>query len=148
MTSRHTLVIAFGNPLRHDDGAAARVLELLRGTEGVETRDVQQLTPELASDIASARVVVFVDADVLAKTVRIERVQSADRYITPSALTHAPSPEEVVALARGLFGWSGVAIICALPVRDLSAGEGLSRRGEISARLGARAVRRFLRERA
>ena len=144
----HTLVIAYGNPLRHDDGAAARVLELLRGAEGIETREVQQLTPELASDIAAARVVVFVDADVRAKTVRIERVQSADRYITPSAFTHAPSPEEVVALARGLFNWSGVAVLCALPARDFSAGPGLSRRAEVSARLGARALRRFLRERA
>ncbi len=147
MKPEHTLVIAYGNPLRHDDGAAARVLDLLRGTEGIETREVHQLTPELASDIASTRVVVFVDADVLAKTVRIKRVQSADRYITPSALTHAPSPEEVVALARGLFAWRGVAIVCALPVRDLSAGQGLTRRGEVAARLGARALRRFLRER-
>lgn len=141
------LVVGCGNPLRGDDGVAARALALLGTIPGVERREVLQLTPELASEIAGAPTVVFVDADVTATRVRISSL-GEDRPAPAAALSHAPSAEEVVALARRLFDWRGAAYTCALPVADLSVGETLHATAERSARAGARALRRFLRRRA
>ena len=141
------LVIATGNALRGDDGVGARALALLGDVPGVETRELLQLTPELASDVAAAPLVVFVDADPWATRVRISEVSSdAPRRAPP--LTHAASATAVVALARTLFDWRGAAFTCALPVDYFAAAEGLTARAESSARIGARALRRFLRERA
>jgi hydrogenase maturation protease len=120
-----TLVIAIGNTMRRDDGAAHRVMELLGTRAGVEELALMQLTPELAKEIAEYRVVVFIDADVSAPDLRIAAVDSAP---SPSPLTHVSRPSEIVALARTLFGFAGEAYICRIPVSDLSEGEGLSQR--------------------
>jgi Ni,Fe-hydrogenase maturation factor len=113
------IVIAIGNPMRRDDGVAHRV----RLMPGVETRAVLQLTPEMAEEIAPYSTVVFVDADVNAKQVRMEPVDSAP---VPPALTHVSRPAEIVAMARTLFRFSGSAYTCHIPVSDLSEGEGIS----------------------
>src|SRR5690348_5980583 len=58
------LVIGYGNTLRSDDGAGPRAAAEVGawGVPGLRAWAVHQLTPELASPIASARLVVFVDA--------------------------------------------------------------------------------------
>ena len=56
-----SLVIAIGNGLRGDDGAAAHLLAGL-GRPAPALRQVQQLTPELSADLAAVRRVLFVDA--------------------------------------------------------------------------------------
>ena len=127
------LVIAIGNPLRRDDGVAHHVLI----PSGVERRAVLQLTPEMAEEIAPYSSVVFVDADVDAKQVEMEPV---DSVLAPSALTHVSRPSEIVALARALFGFTGRAYTCRIPVSDLSEGEGLSPRTETFAQQASRAV--------
>jgi Ni,Fe-hydrogenase maturation factor len=114
------LVIAIGNPLRHDDGVAHHVARLLGD---IETRSVFQLTPELAEEMALYDPVVFVDADVNTQQVQMEPVASA---LAPSPLTHVLRPAEIVALAGALFGFTGHAYTCRIPVSDLSEGEGLS----------------------
>ncbi len=98
-----TLVIGFGNPLRGDDGAGpavARAAQLTRPDVAVLTP--HQLLPELAPDIAAARVVVFIDAapDVPAGEVRCQPVD-------PSAaprLDHILSPAALVGLGLAVFG--------------------------------------------
>jgi Ni,Fe-hydrogenase maturation factor len=127
------LVIAIGNPLRRDDGAAHHVLI----PPGPDRRAVLQLTPEMAEEIAGYDSVVFLDADVDAKQVELEPVDSVPG---PSALTHVAKPSEIVALARTLFGFSGRAYTCRIPVSDLSEGEGLSPLTETFAQQASRAV--------
>ena len=62
------LVIAWGNPLREDDGVAWHVLEGLRALQprpwlpALRLRHAHQLTPELAECVSRAAGVVFVDA--------------------------------------------------------------------------------------
>lgn len=141
------LVIACGNPLRGDDGVGARTLELIRDLRGVERRSVQQLTPELAADLETHDVVIFVDADPSVTEVRIERLRPG-RHVSLPTLTHAPSADEIVALARGLFAWRGSALTCSLPVSDFGEGETLSTRAVAAARAGAEALRRLLSQRA
>lgn len=129
------LVIAIGNRMRRDDGAAHRVLELLGGRKDLKTRAVLQLTPEIAEELQPHSVVVFVDADVMAGKVRIEAVNSLPSH---SPLTHVSRPAEIVALARALFDFTGEAYTCHVPASDLSAGEGLSHQTERFAREAAR----------
>ena len=128
-----TLVIAIGNPLRRDDGAAHQVVT----PPDADRRSALQLTPEIAQEIAGYDSVVFLDADVSAKEVRIEPVDSLP---TASALTHVAKPSEIVALARALFGFTGRAYTCHIPVSDLSEGEGLSPHTDELAQQASRAV--------
>ena len=118
-----TLAVAVGNPLRRDDGVAHQVLQHL----DCESRSFLQLTPEVAAVIAHYDTVVFIDADARSAEVRIESVPEAE---TTSALTHCSGPSEVVALSKALFGFTGRALLCRIPVRDMSYGSGLSPRVE------------------
>jgi Ni,Fe-hydrogenase maturation factor len=124
---RGGLAIAIGNPLRHDDGVARRVLESLGEGADIETRFVLQLTPEIADTIAGYSVVVFIDAHVNAKYPVLEPVKTV---YAPFPLTHVASPAELVAVARAIFAFSGHAYICRMPASDFSEGEGLSQRSD------------------
>ncbi len=126
------LFVAIGNPIRRDDGVAARVLQLLPGCSG---HVVHQLTPEMAALVAGCAEVVFLDADAGPGDVRLERVEGKT---AESHLTHQLSPSSVVGLARELFGFSGDAWLCRIPAANLTIGEGLSARGELAAQTAAR----------
>src|SRR5690349_25179273 len=103
-----TLLLACGNTLRGDDAAAHAVLDLIKPGANHMVRAVRQLTPELAPAIARFSRVVFIDADAEAKALAIEPLRSrAPR----SPLTHAATPEELVALAGALFGFAGEAFL-------------------------------------
>ena len=59
------LIIAYGNPLRCDDGVAWRAAEALEGkfpSEQVEILRLHQLAPELADAVRQRELVLFVDA--------------------------------------------------------------------------------------
>src|SRR5579884_2097858 len=54
----HPLVIGYGNPLREDDAVGLRAAELVDSG----AYRCHQLTPELASVVADASMVIFLDA--------------------------------------------------------------------------------------
>ncbi|RLE31149.1 hypothetical protein DRJ54_01095, partial [Candidatus Acetothermia bacterium] len=56
------LVVGFGHPLRRDDGVGLWVAQRLSDLPGVEVIAAQALAPELVPKIATADLVVFVDA--------------------------------------------------------------------------------------
>ncbi len=95
------LIIGIGNPTRGDDGAGPRVVERLR-QERPEGRYhvVQQLTPELAEELASAEVVVFVDASVRVDELTITEV---DR-VHPAGTSHAAWPGALLRLTERVYG--------------------------------------------
>ena len=128
------LYVAIGNPLRGDDGVAHRVLALLE--PGAAKLGVHQLTPELAWEVARAEAVVFIDADVSAMEPRLEPVGEPHA----SLLGHAMTPEEVVYLARGLYGFTGEAFVCRVPAEQFE-GRGLSAEAEGNARVCAELIR-------
>lgn len=133
------LVIAIGNPLRRDDGAAHYVANLL--PSNIQRRSELQLMPELAAEIAPYENVVFVDADIQSKQLRIEPVSLCS---SASPFTHVLRPPELVALARSLFGFSGEAYLCRIPARDLSEGSGLTPLAQQSARQAAPEIEALL----
>jgi hydrogenase maturation protease len=129
-TDQRVLLIAIGNPLRRDDGVAQRVLDLLPPRPGLFSKEVLQLTPELAPELSGFDLVVFIDADVGADAVKIE---ACGENRSPPVLTHGTGPPSLVALARQLFAFQGQAFLCRIPAEDFSPGAGLSGRAEDTA---------------
>ncbi len=131
--------IAIGNRLRRDDGAAQRVVEVLRPSAGAEVRLVHQLSPENAEWLEGKDTAVFIDASLSAGGVRLEPADPEDAAHSP--LAHFLPPAAVVALARALYGFTGQAWLCHVPGADFGSGEGLSREAEANAQAAAALLR-------
>jgi hydrogenase maturation protease len=104
------LIVAYGNPMRCDDGLAWRAAdELERKLSGseIEILRVHQLAPELAENLTRCDTVIFVDAASADRgngnpgEVRCLEVGSSEG---PPRFSHQLSPGAVVALARQLYG--------------------------------------------
>ncbi len=125
------LVIAWGNPLREDDGLAWHVLEGLRrlrprrGLPQLHLRHAHQLTPELAEPVSRAAGVVFVDArrDGPAGAIRCEAVEPATGK---NPLAHALSPQGVLLYAEALYGRAPQAVVVSVTGERFGLGEELS----------------------
>jgi hydrogenase maturation protease len=103
------LVIGYGNPLRGDDGAgwhAAASLTSDPRLAGAVILARHQLAPEVAEDVAYARLVVLVDAcgNDAPGTVSVRRVEPGDLH-TP-AWSHHLDPATLISLAETLYGTS------------------------------------------
>ena len=102
------LVIGFGNPLRGDDGAGWRVAELLCDdprAAGARVLARHQLTPELAEDVAKARLLVLVDAS--AEPNRAGEISSSPLQSRPRSgalYSHHVDPAGLLELATALYG--------------------------------------------
>jgi len=125
------LVIAWGNPLREDDGVAWHVLEGLRRLRPRRTlpalrlRHAHQLSPELAESVSRAAGVVFVDAcrDGAPGLVRSEPVGPVAGW---NPLTHSLSPQGLLLYAEGLFGRAPEAVVVSIAGERFGLGEALS----------------------
>lgn len=126
------LIIAFGNPLRCDDGLAWRAADELEkrfcGSD-VEILRTHQLAPELAESVSGFETVIFVDAASADGTnsqpgeVRSAAVTASDE--TPR-FSHQLSPGAVLALAAQLFGAAPRAFSVTLTGECFDHGEFLS----------------------
>jgi hydrogenase maturation protease len=125
------LVIAWGNPLREDDGVAWHVLESLRGLQprpwlpAMHLRHAHQLTPEMAECVSRATGVVFVDArrDGTPGEVRCEEVLPA---AGSNPLAHSVSPQTLLLYAESLYGRAPEAVVVSITGERFGMGEGLS----------------------
>lgn len=127
-------MIASGNTLRRDDGVAHYALTLL---DNVEKRAELQLNPELSQEISAFDQVFFLDADAIEGKPSLTRVDAAP---LAKPLSHRSTAEEIVRLARSLYGFSGSAWLCHIPVDDFGYGEGLSLKAQEAARRAAELV--------
>ena len=123
------LLIGFGNGLRSDDGAGLRAATLIaEQSPSLRVIIAQQLTPDLAEDIAAAAQVVFIDAYAAPETsarLRVERVFSGDTgRVSPAA--HHGSPAGLMRLAREVFGAAPDAWVVGIPAYSFVAGEAIS----------------------
>ena len=141
-------MIAWGNPLREDDGVAWHVLEALRGLPprpwlpAMRLRHAHQLTPEMADCVSRAAGVVFVDArrDGLPGEVRCEAVAPA---AGSNPLAHSVSPQTLLLYAETLFGRAPEAVVVSVAGERFGMGEGLS---PVVRRSVPRAIRAILRQ--
>ena len=126
---RGILVIGYGNTLRRDDGVGVRAAEMMAADSrfaGVEVLMAYQLTPELSLDIATASLVVFIDADVRGLPGSIEvrelgagapaATSPATAPASPATAAAGPTPVSVPAL--GEASARSVAEASALPDRE------------------------------
>jgi hydrogenase maturation protease len=102
-----TLVIAFGNPLRQDDGIGFHAAELLGHSSGNGDMQVifrQQLTPDLAASIAEAERIIFIDADTGPPPGSISVRNLKPETFISSCLFHHITPGEIIAFANKIYG--------------------------------------------
>jgi hydrogenase maturation protease len=118
LTSARRLVIGIGNPLRGDDGVGGLLAEQVGG------RSVQQLTPELAAELAELEAVLFIDA-WLAPVGAMPWLGT----IAPAAgaaETHRLEPAQLLAISQALYGLSPDAFLLRVPATAFGHGTALS----------------------
>ncbi|MGC1645867.1 MAG: hydrogenase maturation protease [Candidatus Sulfotelmatobacter sp.] len=134
-TMARVLIIAYGNPLRCDDGLAWRAanqLEEKLSTSEIEILRVHQLTPELAEAVCRCDAVIFVDAAAAAAADggngQPGRVRSGEIELTrePPPFSHQLSPGAVVTLARQVYGAAPRAFSATLTGQCFDHGDSLS----------------------
>lgn len=98
------LIIAYGNPLRTDDGLAWEAAEELsrRLPEDVDVIRVHQLTPELAEDASRAHLLIFLDASM-----NSTQGDVFARQVSPQlgelCLSHHVTPETILSACNRLY---------------------------------------------
>lgn len=110
------LILAYGNPLRSDDGVGWHACDELKSKlvrDGLEILCLHQLTPEIAERISWADGVIFVDAAEgghpgEVRCVRISACSERARF------SHQLTPVEILTLARELYGASPQAYVVTL----------------------------------
>jgi hydrogenase maturation protease len=136
------LVVGYGNALRSDDGVGWHVARMLAGDPRLAEAGVvaeHQLTPELAYDISTAGLVVFVDASTAtpAGSVSVRRMEASGADTRTAghaggaraeagATFHHVTPELLVALARELYGTAPDAVLVSVGVAEMGLGEALT----------------------
>ena len=96
------LILACGNPLRGDDGAAWHIAEAAYEVgfpPSVRIIFQQQWTPDLAEDIARAEGVLFVDCALTAPPGSVSIAPIAPAFERPPFLTHHQDPATLLALS-------------------------------------------------
>ena len=99
------LLLACGNSLRQDDGIGLRIAEAaeqLFPASRLRIVAAQQLTPEMAADLAATELVIFVDANAADEpgAIRVLPVSAEDDRHE----THRLDPPALLAMAQTLCG--------------------------------------------
>ena len=138
-----SLVIGIGNPLRSDDGIGWRLAALLPAQPGLAVCCRQQLTPELAAELAVVQRVLFLDAWLepssahprprLLKLQELGAPDGPGRSLqvwagaTPwGGASHGLSPQVLLALSQALYGQAPRAHQLLLPAHCFGHGDGIS----------------------
>jgi hydrogenase maturation protease len=129
MNGEHVLVVGYGNTLRGDDGVgwhAARRLAADPRLEGATVLARHQLTPELATDIASASLVVLVDASIAGAPGSVSVRWIRPRPDRPPAWSHHLDPEALAGLAGALYDAVPPMAVVSVASTSLAVGDRLS----------------------
>jgi hydrogenase maturation protease len=125
------VIIGIGNTLRRDDGAGwffAETLaaELQRAGLGVQLELCQQLTPELAAEIAELQptAVIFVDASAVVENASLTALPDAATSAAPAS--HSLTPAALLAIMRRLYMVDVAGWLVQTPAQDFGHGEQLS----------------------
>ena len=98
-----TLVIGYGNTLRRDDAAGVYAAELIEQRyPGVMCLTVPQLTPDMAVTLAHYRTVVFIDASITAKELRVTKLRTKGSTVDYDS--HSMTPQMLLDASNDLYG--------------------------------------------
>jgi len=124
------LVIAYGNPLRQDDGAgwrvAERVQQLARHAPHIQVLACHQLTPELADLLATARQAFFVDASLEGAPGFVDVRPIAPSPHASAFDIHCFGPADLLATTQALFDAQPSSFLVTITGQDFGYGEQLS----------------------
>ena len=127
------LVIAYGNPLRSDDGVAwraAAALQTILSPEEAEILILHQLGPELAESVSHSQCVIFVDAAAgpgRPGEIEVKELSPTNSEAAESVgFCHAVSPANVLALAAQLYKATPKAFSVTVVGENFQHGESLS----------------------
>lgn len=131
------LIIAYGNPLRSDDGVAWHAAELLQARFSpsvVEVLRQHQLGPELAEAVSRSQAVIFVDAAAnfdrpgeSTGEIKIQELQPGrPQPVQRSAFGHAVSPSVILDLAAQFYGARARAFSATVAGQNFDHGQSLS----------------------
>lgn len=126
------LIIAYGNPLRSDDGVAWKAAEALQGrlpAANIEILVLQQLGPELAESISRCVGVIFVDAASGGKNpaeIRIKAMSAGLEKAEVPRFCHALPPVALLGLADRLYGARPRAYSATIEGKSFEHGEALT----------------------
>lgn len=139
------LILAYGNPLRRDDGVGWVIGERLAALlpeDAADVRVLHQLTPEWAEPISRAGAVLFIDAaektcqeseNLAGMTpsfgatpggIHWTEIQPSDFSAQP--FTHQVDPASLLAAAQELYGHAPPTHLLTVTGADFGFGEGLS----------------------
>jgi hydrogenase maturation protease len=122
------LIIAYGNPLRSDDGVAwhaARQFEKEFARSEIAIVCVHQLTPELAERVARVEVVVFLDASASGEPGQVRCCEITGESLAAS-FTHWLTPPQLIALAHSVYNAHPRAVIVSVAGENFDHGDTLS----------------------
>ena len=127
------LIIAYGNPLRSDDGVGWCVAEVLRqkfSADEVEIHCLHQLAPEVAEIVSKFPRVIFIDAACAPAghpgEIRVEKLGNIQAKDSTTQFFHAVSPLAVIRLAESLYRVKPRAFSVTVTGQDFDHGEKLS----------------------
>ena len=137
IVTSHRLVIGIGNPLRGDDGVGALLAEqaaMLTAAEPggpVAVRSVQQLTPELAAELARLEAVLFIDAwpapaGAVPRLIPLSPVDGAGSPSGSHSDSHRLEPAALLAVSQALYGRAPAAQLLLVPAQAFEHGTALS----------------------
>ena len=118
-----TLVIGYGNTLRRDDAAGVYAAELIEQRyPGVMCLTVQHLTPEMVVTLAHYRTVVFIDASITAKELRVTKLRT--KGLTVDYSSQSMTPQMLLDASNDLYGVvPRDTIQIEIPATDFTTGE-------------------------
>ncbi len=120
------LAVALGTQLHGDDGVGLALAAGLDGlVPGLVVLEVAQLAPDHAEAVAGADGVLFLDASVAGEPGEVQAARIGPRTAR-AAVIHALTPEEVLGVARAVYGRAPPAGMVTISGRDFAFGDPLS----------------------
>lgn len=122
-----TLVIGYGNSLRSDDAIGQEVAMALseRKLKGLTAIAVHQLTPELVEKMIEFEQIIFIDAEVNSKRIKVKEIDNKN-VNTGNNWTHYLNPESLINLANNLYQKTLKAWLITIPIKKIELGEEIS----------------------
>jgi len=123
-----TLIVAYGNPLRSDDGFAWHAAQMLRPTAedlGAQILCEYQLSPELAATASTADLLIFIDAACHGQPGQLV-CTAVLPHPEPLRFSHQLAPEQILALCGELYAAHPHAYAISVTGESFAHGESLS----------------------
>lgn len=131
MNAGKVLVIGYGNTLMGDDAVGPRIAEEIaaRNWPCVEAIALPQLVPELAEELSTVALAIFVDARIGRNAGSVEATPLVECSGSVPT-THGGDPRALLSLAKALYGQAPTAWLVTIAGEDFSLGRPLSPRVE------------------